>query len=39
MIKENHHGTDEAIILSLVILLAADGKNRDLITVLLYILS
>ena len=39
MIKENHHGTDEAIILSLVILLAADGKNRDLIAVLLYIIS
>lgn len=31
--------TDEAVIITLIVLLAPDEKNRDLITVLLYILS
>ena len=35
--KRNY--TDEAVIIALVILLASDEKNRDLITALLYILS
>ena len=31
--------TDEAIIITLIVLLAADGKNHELIMALLYILS
>ena len=34
-----HTDTDEAIIITLIILLAADEKNRDLIMALLYVLS
>ena len=31
--------TDEAVIISLIVILASDEKNRDLIMALLYILS
>lgn len=31
--------TDEAIIITLIVLLSHDEKNKDLITALLYILS
>ena len=33
------YGHDEAVIIPLILLLSADGQNRELIMALLYILS